>query len=100
MRKAGLSAPKFELTSFFTVVFRRPSAEKNPPETREKTVEKTVEKILCLIRENPKITQKKLSELTGLTRRGIEWNIEQLKKTNRLKRIGSDRIGYWEVVRD
>jgi len=33
-----------------------------------KTVEKTVEKMLYLIKQNPKITQKELIELTGLTR--------------------------------
>lgn len=45
-----------------------------------KGVEKTVEKVLELIRENPQITQKELSKKTGLTRRGVEWNIEKLKE--------------------
>ena len=64
----------------------------------QKTVEKTVEKVLELIRENPQITQRDLSEKTGLTRRGIEWNIEKLKEKGLLKRVGPDKGGHWEVL--
>jgi len=64
----------------------------------EKTVEKTVEKILEYIKENPSITQTKLVEKTGLTRRGIEWNIAELKARGFLERIGPDKGGYWKVI--
>jgi len=63
----------------------------------EKTVEKTVEKILSLIKDNPKITQEELSKQTGLTRRGIEWNLSKLKEKGILKRVGPDKGGYWEI---
>ena len=66
--------------------------------TTVKTVEKAVEKILAMIKENPKITQAELSELTGLSRRGIEWNISQLKKSGLITRIGPAKGGYWQVV--
>jgi len=67
---------------------------------KNETVEKTVEKILALIEENPNITQKVLAEETGLTRRGIEWNLKTLKDTGKLKRIGADRGGYWEIIKN
>lgn len=63
----------------------------------KKTVEKTVEKIIALIKENPKITQAELADLTGLSRRGIEWNIQQLKSLGLLTRIGPDKGGWWKV---
>ena len=56
-----------------------------------------MEKILRHIQENPSITQQELSGKTGLTRRGIEWNLEKLKEKGILKRIGPDKGGYWEV---
>jgi ATP-dependent DNA helicase RecG len=59
-----------------------------------------VEKILSLIKLNPHITQNQLSEETGLSRRGIEWNLKKLKETNTIKRIGPDRGGYWEILID
>jgi len=92
--EAGLPEPKFDFTSFFTVTFTRPKIEEG---TREKTVEKTVEKILALIKENPTITQKDLASKTKLSRRGIEWNLQQLKEKGAIRRIGPDKGGRWEV---
>ena len=63
----------------------------------EKTVEKTVEKILNLIKENSKITQDDLVEKTGLTRRGVEWNLTSLKKQGILTRVGGRKSGFWQV---
>ncbi|KAA6302412.1 MAG: Adenosine monophosphate-protein transferase VbhT [Candidatus Ordinivivax streblomastigis] len=65
--------------------------------TVEKPVEKTVEKILDIIKNNPKVTQKELSNLTHLSRRGVEWNIAQLKQKGILTRIGGDRGGHWKI---
>ncbi len=65
----------------------------------QKTVEKTVEKILGAIKENPRITAKELENVTGLGRRGVEWNLGKLKKSGRIKRIGGDKGGYWKVVK-
>jgi ATP-dependent DNA helicase RecG len=61
-------------------------------------VEKTVEKILHIIIRHPHITQKELSEVTGLTRRGIEWNLSKLKAHGIIERIGPDKGGYWKVL--
>lgn len=56
------------------------------------------EKILDAIRENPKITQRRLAAVTGLTLRGVEWNMAKLKDEGRIKRLGSDKKGTWEIV--
>jgi len=63
----------------------------------EKTTRKTVEKILGAIKSNPKITQNELVEITGLTRRGIEWNLAKLKEKGIIKRIGPARGGHWKI---
>ena len=57
------------------------------------TVEKTVEKIIAAIRENPKVTHKQLMEITGLTRRGVEWNIDKLKRKGIIRREVPDKSG-------
>ena len=73
------------------------------PETVEETVEeivgrdKAVSLILNSLVHDPRITQKQLMEKTGLSRRGIEWHIAQLKQKGILKRIGATKNGYWEV---
>lgn len=61
-------------------------------------MEKTVEKILSLIKDKPNITIKELQEITGLTSRGVEWNLAKLKQERKIKRIGPDKGGYWEIV--
>jgi len=33
-----------------------------------------------------------------LTMKGIDWNLNKLKKEGRLKRIGPDKGGQWEVM--
>ncbi|HOU82606.1 MAG TPA: winged helix-turn-helix transcriptional regulator [Bacteroidales bacterium] len=70
------------------------TVEKTTPKTREKTREK----IIRLISKNPYITTEELSEKTGLTIKGIEWNIKKLKNENLLKRIGSKKGGYWQII--
>jgi len=66
----------------------------------EKAVEKTVEKILALIQGNTAITQNELIVATGLTRRGVEWNLKKLKEAGRIRRIGPDKGGHWEIVKE
>ena len=83
----------------------REKTEKTREKTREKTektrekIEKTREKILHLIFTDPKITMKELAQETGVTEKGVEWQINELKQLGYLKRIGPDKGGYWEVVK-
>jgi len=59
-----------------------------------------MEKILRIMKEKPKITIIELTKQTGLTRRGVEWNIDKLKKEGKIKRIGGKKGDYWKVVED
>ena len=74
------------------------SALKSVEKSVEKNVEKSVEKVWRLMKENPYITTKQIAENIGLTIRGVEENIKKLKKSNRLRRVGGDKGGHWEVV--
>ncbi|MDP2815932.1 MAG: Fic family protein [Rectinemataceae bacterium] len=65
----------------------------------EKKPEKTSEKILRLIAENPQVTIAELARLTGLTTRTIERNLQGLQVRGRLRRIGPDKGGHWEVIK-
>lgn len=64
----------------------------------EKTVEKTVEKILAYLRANPTATQRDVAVAVGLSSRGVEWNLRNLKADGLLRREGSARKGTWVVV--
>ena len=49
--------------------------------------------------ENPNISARDLSDIIGISQRKIEENISKLKKKGLLKRIGSPKGGYWEVIK-
>ena len=66
--------------------------------TIKKTIKKNSQKILDLVRQNPKITAEELAEATGLSSVGVRYNLNKLKKENRLKRIGPDKGGHWEFL--
>ena len=67
-----------------------------------KTVEKTtrtVEKILKILSNTPSITVREMSEILGLSRRGVEEQIKSLKQKGVIRRVGPDKGGHWEVIK-
>ena len=92
MKEVNLPEPKFNTEGMFSIVFYRPL------KTVEKTVEKTAgEMIMELIKVNPKLTIKEMTKATGLTRRGVEYNLNKLKDNGSIERKGPDKGGFWEV---
>ena len=70
-------------------------------EMSEKMSEKIVdilEEILSSLKENPKITIDELSKVMGVTPRTIERNLKKLQVSEKLKRVGPDKGGIWQVL--
>ena len=86
------------LKSGFLVTFYRKPAKDLSPSVREETRGKTRDKILALIKHNPQITVEQLAKLTGVSAKGIEWNIAKLKAEGLLKRSGSRKAGRWDIL--
>ena len=97
---AGLPMPKVEnFCGGVRVTFQRKSATDTTTEkTTQKSVEKSVEKVWRLIKQDPYITTKQIADAVGLSTRGIEENIKKLKREGRIRRIGGDNGGHWEVI--
>lgn len=74
------------------------SCLKTAQKTAQKTTQKTAEKIMRFIRNNPSISRKQLSELCGISQDGIKWHLKNLQKENKIRRVGPDKGGRWEVV--
>ena len=60
---------------------------------------KSVVKILELLKEFPEITRERLASEVGLSVRGVEKNLAQLKSAGKIRRIGGRKDGRWEVVK-
>ena len=114
MRENGSPPPEFynpETPSFMTVIlpiheaFKAEAEERispDPAKTMEKTGMKTgmktAEAIVALVKENPFISHDVLSERLGRARSTIIEQISKLKASGRLRRVGPDKGGHWEVV--
>ena len=66
--------------------------------TRVKTRVKTREKIVELMKKDKYITLQQLAEILGLSIKGIEWQMKKLKDEKIIKRVGSPKGGYWEII--
>jgi len=54
--------------------------------------------ILKHLKQTPKANYKELADNTGCSPATIKRHIQELKKLGLLKRIGSDKTGYWRLV--
>lgn len=64
------------------------------------TVNDTVKTILALIEQNPSLTYEEMTEKTGKSRRTISRIITEMKEKNIIARVGSDKNGHWEIVKN
>lgn len=97
MKEGGLPVPVFQKEGMFTVTLSRPL--KGVEKVSEKMSEKTPEKMLRLIKENKDITTEELAIKIGKSTRTIERQIKKLKDQKLIDRIGSDKGGYWNIVK-
>ena len=58
-----------------------------------------VEGLLDLLRANPGISQTALAQALGLSRDGIKYHLNKLKRLAAIRRIGPARGGHWKVLK-
>ena len=64
-----------------------------------KTSVKTSVKILQLLEKNPELTLAAIAEKIGKSRRAIELASAKLVKEGRLKYVGPQKGGHWEILK-
>ena len=57
-------------------------------------------KIIYILKNDNKITTNEMSSKLGLSRRTIQTLINSLKSKGILIRVGSDKKGYWEIIKE
>jgi predicted HTH transcriptional regulator len=123
-KELGLKPPRFEVRNGFFVVtlYRHPEENKTGVKTDRKTSKKTGKKtskkicvetskktgvktglrtsdaIIELMRVNPMISHAALSKMLGRALSSIMWQIAKLRKMGRIRRVGPDKGGHWEVL--
>jgi ATP-dependent DNA helicase RecG len=71
--------------------------EKERPQVKQNAL--NTEKVLALLRENPKITANQMVEITKISLRTIRRILDNLANQNIIERQGSDKNGIW-IVKD
>jgi len=59
---------------------------------------KREKQIIELIQQNPKITLSKIASICNVSEKTIQRDIAKLKKSAKIKRVGSFKSGYWEIL--
>ena len=63
-----------------------------------KSGKKTVDRVWALLQERPQSTFADMVRVLGITRSTIQKHIANLKAKGRLRRVGPDKGGHWEVM--
>lgn len=102
-KEAGVTVHYINNESDFTFEFSRKdrNGETSGGINGEINVEITEseERVLNIFRENRNITKPGLVELSNLSSRTLDRIISSLKAKGLLKRVGSNKAGYWNVVK-
>ncbi len=56
--------------------------------------------IIELIDQNPKVTQKKLSEKLNIPERTLKRIMTEMQEKHEIERVGSNRGGYWKILKN
>ena len=97
----GLQEPLLsEKNDFIDIEFLREieSQETTQETTQEIKKLSTKDKIIQELVKNKKVTRDQLSIITGVSTNAIKQHLSNLKKEGILKRVGSTKSGYWEVI--
>ena len=68
------------------------------PETALESGLKSGLKILEQIQNNPQTTLVELAKQTGYSRSWVAETMKRFQEQGVIKRIGSDKSGYWEII--
>ena len=75
------------------------SDKKTDPKRPENPINDQKRQILELIRRNPTISRMELAKCLGLHNSSIKRRLEAMVTDGYINRVGSDKGGYWEVIK-
>ena len=87
---------------FLRVVFysNRDKIKTTQETTQETKKLSTKEKIILELQRDNSLTREELAKILKVSANAIKQHLSKLKTENRIKRVGSTKAGYWEVLDD
>ena len=59
----------------------------------------TRERILALLKAEPRITRRLMAERIGITPHGVKYHLAKLRKAGIIRHVGPTKAGHWEVLK-
>jgi ATP-dependent DNA helicase RecG len=105
LKKADCPDVKPRFTGFFTLEFPRSAylAQREaqlevPEKTTQETTQETTQRILDILAEEPSASRRIIAEKLGdITEDGVKYQLNKMKSTGLIKRVGPDKGGHWQV---
>lgn len=87
-------------TSFTQMQFIKLKATPTTQETTQETSRQksTREKIIDALQEDGRLTREELAQKVNVSSNAVKQHLANLKKENIIRRVGSTKFGYWEVL--
>jgi predicted HTH transcriptional regulator len=74
------------------------SDRKSGSKPDRKAGQEVLERIIELIKASPYITQQEIAYMLGMARSTLNLKLSALKAVGRLRRVGPDKGGHWEIL--
>ena len=94
-KKFGVNAEKFGVNEKSSV---KTFGDFQKSSVKQKRLGRTAQSILDLVISDGSISQDKMAEKIGVSKRAIEMQIANLKAKGLLVREGADHGGYWRII--
>ena len=89
----------FDKSGFTNTIQEIDNTTQKTTQGHEGTTQKTPqERLIELLKANPKLSRSDLATLLKLREDGVKYQIKKLKDKGIIKREGPDKGGYWEVI--
>ena len=88
----------FSISDNYIIVTLRFPYEIKYKQDRKSNLSKSQEKVLTAISNDPLIKTSGINKVTNLSESRVNVIIKQLKEMNMIRRVGSKKTGYWEVL--
>ena len=95
-----LLGEKNELKNRYLLIgFNRPKEDGKGCQKKvvRKGCQKTVERLFGLLKARPHLTQIDMATALGISRQAVQKHLANLKAAGRIRRVGPDKGGHWEV---
>lgn len=94
----GKAEFSFKLITAFEAKVAKAGQQQELDQSKQDSSMKSDDQLLLVLKDDPTMSLPKMAEAIGLSVAGVRKVLDKLRATGRIRRIGPDKGGRWEVV--